>query len=792
MVVMISGIAWVGRGVAKAVPDKVELDQETLKELIEGEEVPESTDMDDDNEEDEKNDKQTKTTGLRGSEVDKDNDEEVDMDEYEKNYDAPEEPMGNKSNSMKGVAVFANNANDPYMKNRDSEEEEEEKEDFEIKPTDNLVVVAKIEEEAWTLDVHIYNEVNDDWYVHHDYILEAPPMCVETINYDPGNNENTHSGNLLAVGTMDSKINIWDLDVVNSVVPVVTLGKEKKKKGKANLQQHSDAVLCLNWNSKTKHILASGGVDKTIILWDLDKAMAAQVIKSFDTELQTLRWHPVETTVMVAGTLSGQVKVVDCRNVEASFPASWNLGGQVEKVIWDHYNPYCIIAATDDGYLSYLDTRNTSAPLWKVFAHEGGCDDVALAPKNARCLVSVGSDEQMAVWKLNDDSTLTKVHGEIFSLGKLHSVAFCPDSDSILAVGGTKEDLVRIVDLTKRFTVSLDDPPETRWNAVIKAHKQYIPAVAAESRAYVPKWAQPFVFWFAGLLVHLFPDDYGAELRGIAKAAGLPLGEVVGLNILYDITAFDRHHIFGLGCTSLVAEDEKGTIWHGRNLDYEMGDLLKNITVVVDFVRGNRIVYSGVTFVLYNGLLTGQRPNAFSLSLNARYAGAYIDNVIMELYTHFRNPVSFVMRQVLEEETQYAWAVDRLIRTPLICPAYITVAGVKSGEGTIISRKRMGAANVWKLNPLKGHWFLVETNFDHWTPQGDRRKKVATHALNKLGRERLSAETLYNRVLSRRPVLNDLTIFSLVMSAAQPDVFHKYIAVRSNSTSMPSFSEYIL
>lgn len=30
---------------------------------------------------------------------------------------------------------------------------------------------------------------------------------------------------------------------------------------------------------------------------------------------------------------------------------------------------------------------------------------------------------------------------------------------------------------------------------------------------------------------------------GIASRSGLPLGEVVGLNILYDITAFDRKQL---------------------------------------------------------------------------------------------------------------------------------------------------------------------------------------------------------------------------------------------------------
>ena len=40
------------------------------------------------------------------------------------------------------------------------------------------------------------------------------------------------TGNLLAVGTMEPYINIWDLDVMDTIDPVLTLGERKKKKSK--------------------------------------------------------------------------------------------------------------------------------------------------------------------------------------------------------------------------------------------------------------------------------------------------------------------------------------------------------------------------------------------------------------------------------------------------------------------------------------------------------------------------------------------------------------------------------
>ena len=39
-------------------------------------------------------------------------------------------------------------------------------------------------------------------------------------------------GNFVAVGTMEPHINIWDLDLVDTLEPVASLGKRKKKKSK--------------------------------------------------------------------------------------------------------------------------------------------------------------------------------------------------------------------------------------------------------------------------------------------------------------------------------------------------------------------------------------------------------------------------------------------------------------------------------------------------------------------------------------------------------------------------------
>lgn len=138
-----------------------------------------------------------------------------------------------------------------------------------------------------------------------------------------------------------------------------TLEKSKKEKTRhkrdGTAQGHTDAVLCLDWNSLSEHVLASGSADNTVVLWDLDEAKAVTILNSFNGMVQSIQWHPVESSIILAGTRSGQVSMLDCRNVEAEKSAEWNFGEsiEVEKVLWDRFNPFCAYVCSDDGKFYY-------------------------------------------------------------------------------------------------------------------------------------------------------------------------------------------------------------------------------------------------------------------------------------------------------------------------------------------------------------------------------------------------------------------------------------------------------
>ncbi|KAK6016153.1 hypothetical protein OSTOST_18367, partial [Ostertagia ostertagi] len=122
--------------------------------------------------------------GIRGSAPKEETETCEEAEMVEKKDDEEAKP----DSGMRGIAMYASNVDDPYV-TLHVDSDEEEKEEIEVKPEDNLVALAKIDRDNYTLEVFLYNEENEDWYCHHDYILEAPPLCLEPIQHDPGNDE---------------------------------------------------------------------------------------------------------------------------------------------------------------------------------------------------------------------------------------------------------------------------------------------------------------------------------------------------------------------------------------------------------------------------------------------------------------------------------------------------------------------------------------------------------------------------------------------------------------------------
>ncbi|GMY22611.1 periodic tryptophan protein 1 homolog [Fagus crenata] len=275
------------------------------------------------------------------------------------------------------------------------DEDSENAEDMTINPTDVVLVCAHSGEDVW-----IYEESDDgdpNVYVHHDIIISANPLCTAWLDCPLEGGEKVAKSflyvvrewNLIAVGSMEPSIKIWDLDIIDEVQPCVVLGgiaerKEKKKK-----------VQAVAWNHHAPQVILTGSFDRSIVM-------------------------------------------KDGRMPEHS-GYKWSVTADVESLAWDPHTEHSFVgfdvrAAKSDAAAS------VSKPSFTLHAHDKAVCTVSYNPSAPNLLATGSEDKMVKLWDLsnNQPSCIASTNPKA---GAVFSVSFSEDSPFLLAIGGSKGNL---------------------------------------------------------------------------------------------------------------------------------------------------------------------------------------------------------------------------------------------------------------------------------------------------------------------------------------------------------------
>lgn len=196
--------------------------------------------------------------------------------------------------------------------------------------------------------------------------------------------------------------------------------------------------------------MASGSVDQSVILWDLDEQKPHTTIKAFQEKVQSIKFHQSEAQMLLTGSCDGTVKLFDCRDpntVDSSYKQWSFTGAEVERVYWDPNDKNCYFVGLNNGVIHYCDVRQERESLWNFQAHSDEVSGILVNHMQTGMLTTTSADGTLKVWRYNSTAA-TLIHEDEIGIGRVQCADICEENGFTLAVGGDKRQRqLRVIDV---------------------------------------------------------------------------------------------------------------------------------------------------------------------------------------------------------------------------------------------------------------------------------------------------------------------------------------------------------
>ncbi len=323
----------------------------------------------------------------------------------------------------------------------------------------------------------------------------------------------------------------------------------------------------------------------------------------------------------------------------------------------------------------------------------------------------------------------------------------------------------------KRYTIDLDLSPSRRWLEPISDHRAIFPALVKAFERVVDndlgKTSKACLKFLIERFGRSLKPEWQEELKAISKASGIDFKTLLCMNMGYELDSMSS------GCsTAIIFDEQKNEMVHFRTLDWDL-PILKDLTIVADFVKNSQVLYTSITWVGFVGVYTAVSNIGYSVSINYRKPDSSClirwCNVAYSFCRHL--PASFALREALEMEIKnpsvdFSRVHSYLDGIKTISPCYIVISTCTHAHIVV-----KGIDSQDRSRSSKKYQPMIQTNHDIGHVYKDPSSWASKDALlissfkryDQASDVRFQSPDVFMGLFRKPPILNSQTIFTAVL-----------------------------